>query len=134
MLGVVRCPKCKLARGVELSAATATCPSCGRELHPRKMRPICTVESVSDLPAAVQAVNLRGKESELPAAPPRKAKASLLQKAIAELQRPRSCAELAASLEIGEEEAQELLDKLAENGAVTILRDGTYRALTPAPE
>jgi DNA-directed RNA polymerase specialized sigma subunit len=77
-------------------------------------------------------VNLRGKESELPPPAPRKAKANLAQKAVAELQRPRSCAELAESLEISGEEAQQLLDKLAENGAVLLLRDGTYRALSPA--
>jgi hypothetical protein len=131
MLGVVRCPKCKLARGVELSAATATCPSCGRELHPRKMKPICIVESVSDLPSAVQAVNLRGKEDQVPRPPPRGPKANLAQKAVAELRVPRSCAQLAEALEIDAEAAQQLLDKLAESGEVLLLRDGTYQAITP---
>ncbi len=134
MLGVVRCPKCKLARGVELSAAKATCPSCGRELHPRKMKPLCSVDSVSDLPAAVQAANIRGNEKEVPPVPPKKIRRSPSDRALAALAQPRTCEELAAALELEEEDAQLLLDKLAENGAVLRLRDGTYLAISPAGE
>jgi hypothetical protein len=95
------------------------------------MKPICIVESVSDLPSAVQAVNLRGKEDQVPRPPQRGPRANLAQKAAAELRTPRSCAQLAEALEIDEEAAQQLLDKMAESGEVLLRRDGTYEAITP---
>jgi hypothetical protein len=134
MLGVVRCPKCRTARGVELSAAKAECHCCGRELHPRRMKPLCAVVSVSELPAAVQAANIRGREGEVPPARPRHPKASAAEKALEVLAQEMSAPELAARLDIQESDAQALLDRLAESGAVLMTKEGRYLSINPSPD
>jgi hypothetical protein len=96
------------------------------------MKPICSVDSVSDLPAAVQAANIRGNEKEVPPPRPKKVRSSPSDRALATLTQPRTCGELATAMDIKDDEAQQLLDKLAENGAVLRLRDGTYLAISPA--
>jgi predicted RNA-binding Zn-ribbon protein involved in translation (DUF1610 family) len=33
MFGVIVCPSCNRARGVDLSAAAVVCPSCGKKMN-----------------------------------------------------------------------------------------------------
>ena len=62
-LGIVVCPKCKKAKGVNLSCKTTRCTRCGRVLRLEKLRVMYKTDSEQKLRQALGLVNaeLNGK-------------------------------------------------------------------------
>lgn len=54
--GVIVCPRCGMAKGVQADKKTTTC-QCGREINLRRMRLKFMTDSPSELAASVAAVN-----------------------------------------------------------------------------
>ena len=59
MFGVIVCPKCNRARGVDLSVAAATCSSCGKKISVGKAKVYFKTESESELAEAVRRMSER---------------------------------------------------------------------------
>jgi transposase-like protein len=58
-LGVIVCPKCKQAKGVDLSKKTSRCPRCGRVLNVLKLTIFYETESQDELRQAIGLVNAK---------------------------------------------------------------------------
>lgn len=54
--GVVVCPKCRTAKGVELAAARTKCPRCGKGHAVAKLKAFRETDSPNELPALVAVV------------------------------------------------------------------------------
>jgi len=57
MYGVVICPRCNQARGVDLGSRTASCPRCGNRIDLRKAYVYARVDDQRLLPEAVRRVS-----------------------------------------------------------------------------
>jgi ssDNA-binding Zn-finger/Zn-ribbon topoisomerase 1 len=58
-LGIVVCPKCKQAKGIDLSKKTSRCPRCGRVLHIKKLKIFYETDSQEQLRQAVGSLNAK---------------------------------------------------------------------------
>jgi transcription elongation factor Elf1 len=70
MFGVIVCPSCNRARGVDLSAAAVVCPSCGKKMNVGRAKVYFKTDSESELVEAVRKMSERlavGVESPPPA-------------------------------------------------------------------
>jgi hypothetical protein len=158
MFGVVFCPRCHRAKGVELSKKTTTC-SCGFEIRVFPARITVRVGTERELIEAVRraSAELAGGLAEYERAiQPRKKKrvgevhervAAVAMKAGDRAHRVRAAAvELSKELEVfsvadlqavltalGIPEVDESLDELLRANVVYEPREGYYRAVTPVP-
>ena len=158
MFGVVVCPRCHRAKGVELSKKTTTC-SCGFEIRVFPARITVRVGTERELIEAVRRVSaeLAGGLAEYERAiQPRKKKrieevharvAAAAMKAGDRAHRVRAAAvELSKELEVfsvadlravltalGIPEVDDSLDELLRANVVSEPREGYYRAVTPIP-
>lgn len=57
MFGVIVCPKCNRARGIDLSAAEATCHSCGKGMKVSRAKIYFKTDFQSELVEAVRKMN-----------------------------------------------------------------------------
>ncbi|MGD0056967.1 MAG: DUF1922 domain-containing protein [Methanomassiliicoccales archaeon] len=73
MFGVIVCPGCNHARGVDLSAAAAVCPSCGKKIKVGKAKIYFKTDSERELAEAVRKMSER-LAVEVESAPPAKKK------------------------------------------------------------
>ncbi|MDD1768195.1 MAG: DUF1922 domain-containing protein [Methanomassiliicoccales archaeon] len=69
MFGVIVCPSCNRARGVDLSTAAATCPSCGKRINVKKAKVYFKTDSESELAEAVRKMSER-LSADVESAPP----------------------------------------------------------------
>lgn len=158
MFGVVVCPRCKRAKGVDLKQKTTTCP-CGFEIRVLPSRVRARVETGRELVEAVRRVQaeLQGGLAvyERAIAPPRRKRigdvharvAAVAKKAGDRAHRIRAAAEaLTQELEVfsyedmravltalGIHDVDDSLDELLRANVVYEPREGFYRAVTPAP-
>jgi len=158
MFGVVVCPRCHRAKGVELSKRTTSC-SCGFEIRVVPARLPVRVGTERELVEAVRRVSaeLAGglAEYEKAIAPrPRKRigdvharvvviamkagdKAHRIRASAIELSKELemfSYGDLRAVLEaLGIQDVEESLDELLRSNVVYEPREGFYRAVTPTP-
>jgi hypothetical protein len=63
MYGVVVCPKCNRARGVDLSVKTSKCPGCGSHSDVDRMRIYFQTDNEQELAEAVRRVGTRMQHS-----------------------------------------------------------------------
>jgi len=73
MFGVIVCPGCNRARGVDLSATAAVCPSCGKKIDVGKEKVYFKTDSESELAEAVRKMSER-LAVDVESAPPAKKK------------------------------------------------------------
>ena len=158
MFGVVVCPRCHRAKGVELSKKTTSC-SCGFEIRVLPSRIAVRVGTERELIEAVRRVSAElagGLEEYERAIQPRKKKrvadvharvAALAMKAGDRAHKVRAAAiELTRELEVfavadlravlvalGIPDVDESLDELLRANVVYEPREGYYRAVTPTP-
>jgi hypothetical protein len=58
-LGVIVCPKCKQAKGIDLSKKTTRCPRCGSLLNVTKLTIFYETESQDELRQAIGRLNAK---------------------------------------------------------------------------
>ena len=63
MYGVVVCPKCNRARGVDLSVKTSKCPGCGLHSEVERLRTYFQTENEQELAEAVRRTSSRMQHS-----------------------------------------------------------------------
>lgn len=158
MYGVVVCPRCHRAKGVELSKKTTSC-SCGSEIRVVPARVRVRVSTERELIEAVRRVSAElagGLADYEKAIAPRARKrigdvharvAAIAMRAGDKAHRIRSAAiELSKELEVfsyedlrvvleslGIHDVEESLDELRRSNVVYEPREGFYRAITPIP-
>lgn len=147
--GVIICPKCGRARGVEAGKKTTTC-QCGREMNLSRVKLKFPTESPMELAKIVGQVNEALAEGEpMPSAPKprRKSPASRVAeraKSIKDpLERMRVIAEELTALKqeftladlrkvagmIGKDSAEDMLARLLEHNLVYETQEGSYRSV-----
>ena len=58
-LGVVICPSCKNAKGIDLSKKTTRCPRCGRLLHVQNLKIVYESDSPEAVRKAIGFINAK---------------------------------------------------------------------------
>jgi hypothetical protein len=66
-LGVIICPHCKKAKGVDLSAKTTKCTYCGKTLQIKKLKKMYETDSQEKLRQAIGLLNakIQGNDIEV---------------------------------------------------------------------
>ena len=136
MYGVITCPRCGTVQGVDLSHAQAACVRCRNKIDVTRAVVHFSTDSPQELADAVRRfVEMkRGQTVSFPAprgtAGARKNKETI-ESAIAELGRSRgefTARDIAARLEVGGDELEEVIAALLGAGLMYEAGPGTYRA------
>ena len=133
MYGVVICPRCNQARGVDLDSRTATCPRCGNRIDLRRARCYARVEDKRQLPEAVRRVSEANRGLEAfeagPVARPSAPKdAESVESVVVRLSAdgPFTVSELSEALDVDEGRARTMIGAMMAEGGLMEPSSGRY--------
>lgn len=140
MYGVIVCGRCNLVKGVDLSCVSTTCPRCGRVIKVGRAKVYHRTEDLMELAEAVRQVSERSASdlltlSEVSVPPSDRIQSRRVQRAwgpesIEDMMKGLdefSEDDLAKAMEIGVEDAKELIARMLCQGDLMEPRAGRYR-------
>jgi DNA replicative helicase MCM subunit Mcm2 (Cdc46/Mcm family) len=151
MFGVIVCPGCNRARGVDISTAATVCPSCGKKIDVRKAKVYFKTDSESELAEAVRRMSER-LAVDVESSPPvrkKKKKLSFHEELGAQAKRVKGSEErlrfVTKSLtnelgkfgaddlalvvkNLGETDVEDLIEKMLSSGIIFEPEPGKYRS------